>query len=242
MLNNEELTLMAMMGVVVLATLVWLSISEAFNLETRTLYESRVGHDSWRGVYFCSLGFGLILGLMTGFFTWKLNPGTYLTIPFANFGTVIGYTFMQSAFTDMAIRKVDRFLLRFGYVDIIALSSYQILSSYSNQLVINSEFTRLGMIYLALLVILFFPLFKGIGASDVRVFALILPFLVVLDKELGLFVFLGTLGLVSLYMMYIQRKYNDDTMPVAIAPFLLFPYAISLPFYVFIMKFLSAWA
>lgn len=215
----------ALGGVVILFTLVIMLFSEVLNKGTRGTYEEKFGFGSWKNVPFYSALAGLLSGILaaTGGYVWGEG---YLFLYLANLGTVIGYISMQSIITDFPIHKVDRYMLRIGYIDTFFLTFIYLFTTYQGA-AFNLFATPVMTTYIALFLIF---MYSNIGASDIRAVVMFLPFFVAVHMTVALLSFLVVGIMIAVIMSITKIRLKDPTYAVPILPYLTVPYMILTPF------------
>lgn len=206
-------------------TLILLSMSEGMNYRVRDNYEDKFGVDSWRPVYINSLIIGAMSGVITVIGSNILSTGQ-ITLYLANFGTIVGYIGMQSIYTDLSIKQVDRWVLRIGYLDVFVITLIYMFSMFSGNALRAASMPIIGL-YFGLAIIF---LFNAIGSSDVRTFAIILPFMLVVNIPVGIISFIIVIAIAAIAMFIKKVKAKDPLLKIPIIPYLIVPYIFLMPF------------
>lgn len=152
---------------------------------------------------------------------------------FTIIGAVVGYAGVMSIYTDIPLYKVDRYMLRIGYVIVLVTSLTYALTQYAATLQLYTLY-MIAFVYVALFILF---LFSGVGASDIRALSIILPFLFVAHVTVGVVTFIVAIIFVSIVVHRWQRKAKEK-IPVPILPYIFLPYFFILPTYGII---LNAW-
>lgn len=176
---------------VILAMIVMYA-GELIKNETKEEYVER-GYN-WNIVLFSSSLSGVIGGLFA-IFALNVNIVNHswnpYFLPFAI--TVASYITVQSFMTDFKILKINRQLLRFGYIPMYAISVYNVLTSS----VMKTNGLAL-IIFTGLLILIF--IFSSIGASDVRAMTVLLPYVISIGGFIAIIFFSIVLLIVSFGM------------------------------------------
>lgn len=188
-----------LLGVAV--ALVILYFGEKLKNETKVEYISK-GY-SWSKVIIYSNCISLAIGLIVSFsleFTkipLELNP---YFIPFA--ATISTYVLVQSFFTDFRILKINRNILRVGYTAMYLLAMYNV---FTNELF---SLNKVGLLIFTGVIVFMF-IFSPIGASDVRMIAVAMPFVVSIGGLSAVVLFAFSLVLVGIGME-IKNRIQDN--------------------------------
>lgn len=214
----------ALGGVIIIFTLIVMLLSEALNKDTKNAYENEFGIGSWRSVPIYSSIAGLCGGILaaTGGYIWGEG---YLFLYLANFGSVLGYISMQSIITDFPIHRVDRYMLRIGYIDTLFLTFIYLTTTYHNEALTLFALPVITT-YFALYLIF---IFSSIGASDVRAMIVFLPFFVAVHMSIALLSFLAVGAIIAVIMTVTKIKNKNPKYSVPILPYLTVPYLILAP-------------
>ena len=199
------------------------------NFEIQKEFEFK-SHISWRNLSLMSFVFGGILGT-SSYYEMIASNNSSNALFFTIIGAVVGYVAIQAFYTDFQLLKVDRYTLRLGYLIVLVLSTVYTVDQFV-------AYTQMYFVYMLLaiyfsMIVLF--LFSGVGASDVRSIAIVLPFLFVVNATVGFVSFVLVLLYISIIMVFWQRKVGRDRngkkQPVPILPYMFLPYMIIVPFY-----------
>lgn len=217
----------ALASIVILVTLGLLAMSERVNSGVKDEYVKEFGPNSWDKVFLYSLLMGAASGSASaiGGFLWNES---FLFYYLACYGTVIGYIGMQAIITDPALHKVDRYMLRIGYVITGTLTVMLLIQSYPNPQAL--KFFSLPILLTYVVLFLMF-LFSNIGASDIRAIIVFLPFLEAAHMSLALITFFFVAALTMAFMMYKKWRTNDLSYAVPILPVLMVPYIFITPIF-----------
>lgn len=214
----------ALGGIIIIFTVAIMLLSETMNNDTKNYYEKEFGIGSWRNIPFYSSVAGILGGILAAIGGYIWGEG-YLFFYLANFGTVLGYISMQSVITDFPIHKVDRYMLRIGYIDTFFLTFIYLFTTYQGQ---SFSFFSIPVIttYFALYLIF---IFSNIGASDVRAIIVFLPFFVAVHMMIALLSFLAVGFIIAVIMTFAKIKRKNPKYSVPILPYLTIPYLILAP-------------
>lgn len=207
-------------------TLIMLSMSEMANYRVKDVYQENFGIGSWRAVYRNSVIIGGLSGAISTIGTNLLSNG-YLTPYLAVFGTIVGYIGMQSIHTDLSLNLMDRVALRIGYGIVFVMTIIYLIQTY-NGLALQVFSVPVILLYFGLFLIF---LFSTIGTSDVRTFAIIIPFTQAVNMSAGLLLF-GVVIIVASIGMFLKKVRSKNwTMKIPIIPYLIVPYILFSPLY-----------
>lgn len=221
---------------IVIFTVLLLSMSEGFNHKNlRAVYDHHYGFGYWRGIFISSVMGGLGFGAI-GFFAGSLWVDGYLMFYLANFCAVLGYVGIQSYYTDIEFHLVDRYLLRIAYLDTLAITATFLLRNYGHSLELLFTMSITVLVIYLVLIIAFFA--SSIGSSDVRAFAVFLPFYAAVNAPVAVISLVLVTVYVTTHMSIKKKRQKDKWLFVPIIPHLLIPYAVITPFLGFI---LDAW-
>ena len=149
---------------------------------------------------------------------------------------VLIYVFINTMYTDTLVKKISRQYLRVCYISQFAIGAYMI-NHYAG------ENKMWGWIMLGIyvgLVVLLFLFARGVGASDVRIIAVLSPIQVCYVGSFALLLTLASFFLATLYQFYKQVKAQDRKLSVPIGPPLIIPVVIAvfiLPHFGYLMNF-----
>lgn len=177
-------------GVVV--ALIILALGERLKNETKKEYIEK-GY-GWSKVILYSNLFAIVAGIIMIAILNHVNIDDKWNPEFLPFAAVIiAYITMQSFMTDLRVLMINRNILRVAYLSMYAIAVYN---------VVTNDIFRLNWIALVaftiLLVLIF--LFSSIGASDVRIIAVSLPFVISIGGYDAIKLFVITLLIVAIAM------------------------------------------
>lgn len=178
------------LGLVLLA-LIMLAAGETLPNETKETYKDK-GYN-WSKVLLYSNLAGVIGGVISAASVSSLpaylNPHL---IPFAV--TVLSYLTMQSIMTDIRTFLINRNILRVSYVSLYAFSIYNVFSSN-----LFSE-NRFALLVFSITLVFIF-IVVPIGASDVRMMAAAIPFVISIGGSSAIGIFILVLLGLSIFMI-----------------------------------------
>lgn len=224
--NVDKIDIMSI-GVISISSIAIMLLSEIFNTDTKNSYEEKYGKGSWKNVLIGSIFFGVVSGYLSGLGA-GFSADKYLMLYLANFGTIVGYVSYQSIITDPALHKVDRYMLRIGYIDSLFLTILYLFKMYGNGEALLAFSIPIILIYVVLIVMF---IFSSIGPSDVRAIAVFLPFIAAVNLSLSLFSLLIVTVITMIFMTYKKHKEHNPKYAVPILPTLMVPYMFLVPIF-----------
>ena len=215
----------ALGGVLIIFTLLILLLSETLNQEIRSAYQAKFGPTSWANVPLYSLLWGLGSGIISGIGGYVWADGYYFFY-LCNFGAELGYISMQALITDSSLHKVDRYLLRIGYIDTAVLTFAYLTNTYR----VASAFQIFAMpVFITYFAFFFLFLYSKIGPSDIRAMVVFLPFVIALDMVIAIESFIAVGVFIAIIMEVKKRREKNPQLAVPILPYLTIPYMIGAP-------------
>lgn len=209
-------------------------LSNTKNQDFQEKYEFTLNRHWWK-LTFLSLIVGGALGSIC-YQSLVLSDRSEIALYFDIFGAVVGYCATQSIYTDFALYEVDRYTLRIGYIITFILSIIYTFNEYfSDQR--TTIFILLILSYASILGLFIFV--GGVGASDIRAYAILFPFLF-LVSVLGIVTFFIMLAYVSI-IVGVKQFQAHEKIHVPILPDMFLPYLIIVPLYGFLMNAYEAW-
>lgn len=185
----------------IIAVLLVLFAGERLKNETRLEYESK-GYN-WSKVILYSNLISIIAGLFVALCLHLLDAPKEINpyiVPAAT--TISTYVLVQSFFTDFRILKINRKILRVSYFVMYLFALYNVF------FVEMFEHNKNGLWIFTGVIILIFIL-SPIGASDVRMIAVSLPYIVSLGGVDAIFIFAVSLIFVAIGME-IKNRIQDN--------------------------------
>lgn len=207
-------------------TVFLLYLTGGFNRETKNAYEDKFGPMSWKPIPGLSVKWGLLSGLAAGVGGYGWGNGQYFVF-LCSFGATLGFVSMQAWLTDNGIHKVDRYMLRVGYLITLGLTGVYLYERYKVPEVLIVNAIPVVLTYIGI-VLLF--LFSSIGPSDIRAIAVFLPLIVAFNPIFAAISFIVVLIFVGALVSYKQKISNDPKLAVPILPYLTMPYMVIAPF------------
>lgn len=151
---------------------------------------------SWEKVlYFSNFG-GLLAGLITTY-TVRTMPAEYSPYFLIIATTVIGYITAQSILTDRRTFLINRNILRVAYISLYILSLYNV---YKQPVFAHNAMSLYGFTAMLIIIFIFIP----IGASDVRMMAAAIPYVVSIGNYDAIFIFIIVLLVIAM-IMYVEK-------------------------------------
>lgn len=200
------------------------ALSELLPIKTRGTVDSYVevkGEGSWEQVVKFSLLGGLIAGLVSTFVNKDLSiQGSQLITMLV---AMMGYMSVQTYMTDIAILKIDRFMLRVGYI--VANAIAVVLIKLNPELTSSLPFFLTSVITF---MILFFVVSIGmIGMSDIRVMLITVPISTILFKAPNIaWGFYVAIFIISYIYQKIKNKITGETPLYPMGPLFIIPYLV----------------
>lgn len=171
-------------------------IGEQFENETKEEYIKK-GYD-WNKVIIYSNLAAILSGLVSSIAIWNSKtPINYITYFLVFATSVTAYVSIQSLMTDLRILLINRKILRVAYISIYVISIINIILSDIYR------YNWTGLLLFTILLILIF-ITSSIGASDVRLLAVGIPFAISIEGYTAILLLIISLLLVALGM-FIKR-------------------------------------
>lgn len=157
--------------------------------ETKITYEKR-GYN-WNKVLLVSILSGAFWGILSSWLTYRYDVPSQFNPQFLPFVSAItAYVTAQSFFTDIRVFLINRKLLRVAYISTYIVSVYN---------VVTNDFLRINwtalVLFTIVLIIIFF--LSSIGASDVRMMAVAMPYTISIGGYSSILLFIFTLLIVA---------------------------------------------
>lgn len=208
-----------------------MTLSNNKNYEIQQEYEL-LTKKSWQNLSILSVIFGIFLGTFS-YYGMVASENENEAYYFAIYAAILGYSAIMSIYTDFALLKVDRYMLRLGYFFVFILSAIYTAMNYFG-ILRGANITELALIYATLFALF---IFSPIGASDVRALAIILPFPFLVGNMMGLALFIVTTLFVAFEVWLWQHKMKMGKIPVPILPYMFLPYVIASPMFGYLINY-----
>lgn len=180
-------------------------IGEKLENDTKKEYIEK-GYD-WNKVLLYSNLAGIFIGLVSVISIFISSTPITLNTYFIVFATTItAYVAIQSIMTDLKILLINRKVLRIAYISIYIISIINITTNEFYKYYWTSLLMFTGLL-------LFLFIFSSVGASDVRLLAVGIPYAVSIGGFTAIFLLIITLALLAITMTIKRLLYVKEQLP-----------------------------